>query len=253
MKPAHTALKTIRTNRVSSWRVAAVLVSSLAAWVPVQAQTGWAAYNRNLEVSTGSHQQHYTEQDTQGLTTDGVLDRETGRQNHLGLAANWQTQNGWLLGVTGQRQTGATDYQGYLQDGNGDLRPYNSRTGNTATQWQVHIGYAINADTWPTMPASLQVTPLLQWGQHRWQRNLAQYSESYRFQTYALGAKAQWQAKPGLVLEGQILAGRAQAAHVSVGSFDFVATQPSGAWRHWQIGLTQDLGALSGKEALAGK
>jgi len=252
MKPAHAPHTPHRLARVLLRVILGVQAVLAMVSASVQAQTNWATQNRFLEINTGSYQQNYREQDTQSRTVDGILDTETGRQNHIGVAASWQTQNGWLLGVTGQRQTGATDYQGYLQNGNGDLRPYNSRTGNTASQLSVYLGYAVNSDNWPTMPASLQVTPLLQWGQQRWQRNLSQYSESYRFQTYAAGVLAQWQAKPGLVLHTQALFGRVQKAQVSVEDLAFNSSQPGGNWRQWQIGLSQDLGTLTGKEALLG-
>lgn len=67
---------------------------------------------------------------------------------HLGAAVSYQAESGWLLGFDAQRQTGATAYNGYLQAGNGSLSPYVARTGNVATQYSVHIGYGLNADTW---------------------------------------------------------------------------------------------------------
>ena len=95
----------------------------------------WPAHNRYLALNVGQQQQNYRELVSQGLTTNGTLNAETGRQRHLGAAISWQTTSGWLLGFDAQRQTGATAYSGYLQAGNGSLSPYVARTGNVATQF----------------------------------------------------------------------------------------------------------------------
>ena len=107
--------------------------------------TTWPAHNRYVALNLGQQQQHYREIDTQGITTNGTLNTETGRQRHLGAAVSYQTTSGWLLGLDAQRQTGATAYNGYLQAGNGSLSPYAARTGNVATRYSAHIGYALNA------------------------------------------------------------------------------------------------------------
>ncbi len=91
----------------------------------------WPAHNRYVALNLGQQQQQYRELDTQGLTTNGTLNAETGRQQHLGAAVSYQTTSGWLLGLDAQRQTGATAYSGYLQAGNGSLsvksRPHRQR------------------------------------------------------------------------------------------------------------------------------
>lgn len=212
----------------------------------------WAQHNRYAELNTGTYQQNYREQDTQGLTVDGTLDTETGNQNNIGLALRWQTTGGWLLHLQAQRQSGVTDYKGYLQAGNGSLTPYRARTGNTATQFSVNVGYALNASIWPAMPASWQITPLVQIGQHHWERNLVQYGETYDYTTHAMGALVQWQARPGTVLELQALVGQTQSASVKVPVLGFAAEQTGNDFHEWQLGISQDLGAITGKEALAG-
>ena len=212
----------------------------------------WQAYNRYVALNLGQQQQNYRELDTQGITTNGTLNTETGRQQHLGAAISYQAANGWLLGFDAQRQTGATGYSGYLQAGNGNLSPYAARTGNVATQFSVHIGYGLNANTWGVMPSTWQITPLLQLSQHHWQRNLAQYSEAYRHNATAGGVRAQWQMKPGTALEAQALFGNTQPATVSVPAFGFEATQAGGSYRQWHLGITQDLGAATGQAVLDG-
>lgn len=136
----------------------------------------WAQYNRYVEVAAGVQQQDYREQDISGLTTDGVLDTETGRQSAFGAALRWQTDSGWLVQLKAQRQSGATDYSGYLQTGNGSHIPYQVRTGNVAEQFRINLDHALNASTWPAMPERWQLTPLVQVGWHHWQRNLVHYA-----------------------------------------------------------------------------
>ena len=118
---------------------------------PAHAQTEntstWQAQNRYVVLNVGQQQQNYREIDTQGLTTNGTLNTETGRQQHLGAAISWQAGSGWLIGLDAQRQTGATAYSGYLQAGNGSLSPYAARTGNVATQYSAYVGYGLNVNT----------------------------------------------------------------------------------------------------------
>lgn len=139
-----------------------------------------------------------------------------------------------------------------MQAGNGSLTPYRARTGNTATQSSVNFGYALNSITWPLLPEHWQITPLLQISQQRWVRNLVQYRETYAYNTHAIGALLQWQARAGTVLGAQALAGRTQPASVSVPTLGFAARQPADRLREWQIGVSQDLGVITGTEALAG-
>lgn len=211
----------------------------------------WPEQNRFLEIFAGSRQQDYRENDATGQSGTDVLDTETGQQSHIGVALRWQTAQGWLFHLQAQRQSGATDYNGYLQTGSGSLTPYRARTGNTATQFSVNLGYALNANSWPAMPANWQIAPLVQLGQHHWERNLVQYSETYDYKTQAIGALVQWQARPGTALEVQALVGQTQSASVNVPALGFAAEQKGNAFREWQLSLSQDLGALTCTEALA--
>ena len=246
------------TQKPKKMNYCSLSVASLALlWFGVaHAQTEntstWQARNRYVSLNLGQQQQNYRELDTQGLTTNGTLNGETGRQQHLGAAISWQTNSGWLLGFDAQRQTGATAYSGYLQAGNGSLSPYAAHTGNVATQYSVHIGYRLNVNTLGVVPSTWQITPLLQLSQHHWQRNLAQYSEAYRHTATAGGVRAQWQMKPGTVLEAQALFGSTQPATVSVPAFAFEATQGGGSYEQWHLGITQDIGVATGQAVLDG-
>lgn len=212
----------------------------------------WAQYNRFVELAAGKHQQTYREQDPSGQTADGILNSETGNQDALRTTVRWQSESHWLVQFQANRQSGVTRYNGYLQSSSGILTPYRARTGNTATQLSATVGYALNASNWAVMPTDWQLTPLLQYGHHHWQRNLVQYGESYKHPRYALGALLQWQARRGTVLEVQALSGRVRTATVNVPSLGFKASQPGGHWHQWQLGISQDLAVLTGRPAFNG-
>ena len=128
-----------------------------AAHAQTENTSTWPHHNRYVALNLGQQQHQYREIDTQGLTTNGTLNTETGRQQNLGAAISYQAGSGWLLGFDAQRQTGATAYNGYLQAGNGILSPYAARTDNVATQYSAYVGYGLNASTWgaPFLPHSL--------------------------------------------------------------------------------------------------
>ena len=135
-----------------NYRSPSVATLALLWFSPAHAQTEntstWPHHNRYVALNVGQQQQNYRELDTQGITTNGILNTETGRQQHLGAAISYQATSGWLLGFDAQRQTGATAYNGYLQAGNGSLSPYAARTGNVATQYSAYVGYGLNVNTW---------------------------------------------------------------------------------------------------------
>lgn len=235
--------------RLGRWWVLGFLLAHATANAQVGAS--WVTHNRYVEFGTGRFQQAYIEQDNNGRTSDGILNSETGGQNALYADVRWQSLEGWLVELTAERQSGPTDYRGYLQSG-GSLTPYNARTGNVANQTRVQLGYALNAVHWSVMSAHWQFIPVVQFSQHQWERNLVQYSETYRFNAYAVGAIAQWQVRPGTVLEVQAGAGRTKSAKISVPALGFEATQPGGNLTRWQLAITQDIGAAAGKAQLNG-
>lgn len=234
-----------------NWQNGLFFILLVGASTQATAQDFWTKYNRNVELSAGTQQQDYREHDTPGLTTDGNLDTESGKQNQFGLVLRWQTQNSWLLQPQAERQIGTTDYNGYLQAGNSSLTAYRARTGNVATSYSVQLAYALNSDTWSALPASLQVSPMLQIGAHHWQRTLVQYRETYHYRTLALGAKAQWQMCVSSVLEGQWLVGRTQTAQVDVPTLGFASTQAGNSFSQWHLGISQKLAAMTKQLILA--
>jgi hypothetical protein len=228
----------------------AALLACLLATSPTQA-ADWLTQNRSLSLALGTQQQAYRETDTANLTSDGALNRESGALAHANAALRWQFTHGMAMQISAARQNGASHYQGYLQSG-GALTPYAARTGNIATHIAFQLGYALNASSTPLLPHQLQITPLLQLSQHHWQRNLVQYSETYRHTATAGGLRLQWQATERTVFEVQALAGRTQPAAVRVAAFAFTASQAGGTYRQWSIAAQQDLASLFSQPSLQG-
>lgn len=69
-----------------------------AAHAQTEAPRTWPTYNRYLAPTICQQQQTYRELDTLGITTNGTLNTETGRQQQLVAAISYQAANGWLLG-----------------------------------------------------------------------------------------------------------------------------------------------------------
>lgn len=213
------------------------------------ARPSLAQRNRYLEANAGIHQQNYFEQDTSGLISNGMLDSESGKQNTIGTTLRWQFDSSLLLQAKAQHQSGATNYSGYLQAGS-TLTPYHATTGNIAVQYDINVGYALNAFTWDVMPENWQFVPLLHYRHNQWQRNLVQYNETYNHATVAAGALLQWQPQPGTVLEVIALRGQARNASMSAPSLGFATTQLGGVFHEWQLATSQNVGVLTGVDAL---
>jgi len=180
------------------------------------ANNRYASTNRYIAASVSLTQQSYREIDQQGRTSNGWLNQETGTQSSIGLALRWQLESNLSFDLETTAQSGPTEYDGYLQAGNGSLTPYKARTGNVALRYSANLGYAFNAQNAPPIPVDWQVTPLLQLTRHYWQRNLAQYEETYRFGSHSAGLRIEWLAKPEFRLEAQFLSGKTQPASVYV-------------------------------------
>lgn len=193
----------------------------------------WQAHNRTLALQVQQRQHAYREIDTKGLTTDGTLNSETGAVQGWAVQARWQGSAGpmplWLEAGTSEA-SGQTDYNGYLQNGN-KLIPYRAKTGNHWQRTDVRVGYPWS----PAALPNLQVVPFAHWGQHHWQRNLVQYSETYRFDTQGAGLLVQWQvpsqwagSNNAWVLEASYQRGRPSPALVQAPQLGFEANQAAG-------------------------
>ncbi len=195
----------------------------------------WPHYNRQVSAYRINQTNTYQEADTTGRATSGVLDSEASSGSALtGLGAylRWQgyfaTVPLWTQ-IQTQTTSGQTDYNGYIQSGNG-LAPYAAKTGN---QWQtqaLRIGVPLALDEIFGLPMHLQVVPTVQWQKGRWKRHLAQYAEAYAYVSRSYGALAQWHpmpsAGPGLVLyTSWQSATHGQTVEIEVPSLGFASRQ----------------------------
>lgn len=212
--------------------LALFLLASLG--VPQQGQcreTIWPDFNRTLSLRSVSLDQHYTEFDSYGFTSDGILDTEKGKIPGWGGQIRWQGQVAELpLWVQAGYLTlkGQTDYQGYLQSGT-TLTPFSARSGNVLTHLSLALGVPL---AWTN---SFQVLPIIELSDHRWQRNLVGYGETYRSQTGSLGLLAQWRFASGWTIEGGGQVGRRFNDRVKVSELGFAAKLDHDP--QWQTGL----------------
>ena len=203
----------------------------------------WQKHNRFIGIEAVNIAQNYREQDTQGLTPDGVLNSETGTWRGTALQARWQGQLGavplWLQAQAVQA-SGQTAYNGYLQSGN-TLTPYRALTGNTLQQTSVRVGLPIAVPvTIPADEPALQLVPYVEWANRVWQRNLVQYSETYTHTTHSLGLLAQWRMfanHPQWVLEAGYQQGYQQSATLSAPSLGFAADLGAGVQTQSSLAL----------------
>jgi hypothetical protein len=192
----------------------------------------WRDHNRSLSLQAVALGQDYTEYDTQGLTTDGILDTEKGAIPGWGVQARWQGNVAGLplwLQAGYQESRGQTDYQGYLQSG-ATLTPFSARTGNTLTEAGLALGVPLK---WSGQDA--QFIPYLEIGDQRWQRNLVGYGETYQSRSASLGLLTQWRFTPVWTFEASAEIGRLSHAHLNVPPLSFSADLDSA--HRWRAGL----------------
>lgn len=179
-------------------------------------------HNRSLELGISVTDMRYREIDTQGLTSDGILNTERGLIAGGNLQGRWQAGNDaevplWAQGNIDWSQ-GRTAYQGYLQSGD-QLIPYRARTGNNLITAGASVGFIIPLIEWQA-----QLVPYVNAGQRRWQRNLVQYGEDYIHTIYSLGLLMQWTIQPDWVLEISHQQGRQKYARLTVPRLGFSAS-----------------------------
>jgi hypothetical protein len=207
--------------------------SGFAGWLflavlPLTAQANdatWAAYNRIITVNVGALQQDYTENDPHSLTTGGTLDTERGTLSSVELGARWQAESlPLLLQANARRSNGGTHYDGYQQSGN-QLIPYSATTGNIMSDYAVRAGLPIARSD------SVQWIPFIEFQQHHWNRNLAQYTENFNHSAELLGVQLQWRQTADITvhpwsIEFEGAAGRMLSANMDASSLNF--DQPPG-------------------------
>lgn len=172
------------------------------------------------QINAGQLYQDYHEIDNQGITTDGVLNSETGGIPRVSLSlvhelkmrelkmdnlngsndskvanTNTNTKIGWTpyAEVTLSYASGKTDYDGYLQSGS-TLTPYNSTTNNRIVQTRLVFGAS------KAVANTVVIKPHLAASHHKWQRELEQYTENFKHTAVLAGASLGWQPNQPLPL-----------------------------------------------------
>ncbi len=187
---------------------------------------------RSLTLSHGITRHDYREPDPLGRVDP--LDSETGDIPTTQATLRWRGKLTQALPeMVAQAQAsyaqGQTDYNGYLQQGI-TLTPYQARTGNTFQDYHLRVGLPLNALTQPSPSHrwTQHIAPYLEQGWHHWQRNLAQYGETYTWQSTSLGVMALWSlAESGLpqgsryTVEADISTGRTNHSHINAPALGF--------------------------------
>ena len=151
----------------------------------------WTPENRRISLTLGKTHQNYREADSNGVTADGELDRETGTLNTWNLQLSWQgdpwsSEHIQVFAATGlQRSNGSTRYRGYMQQG-GQLSPYAATSGNVDWQYSLQLGVALPQNQ------VLQWVPYLGLQYRCWERQLTQYPENFTHTGVQAGLLAQW-------------------------------------------------------------
>lgn len=202
---------------------------ALAAATISSAHAGDAIYNANnqLSVSLGSHNLHYREFDTFGLTGTNVLDSEKGAQPAVLLSATGQGEflgfNDIYTNATLGYSHGNTKYDGYLQsmDGSQPLVPYKTTTKNTTLDLGLKVGKVFNL----TAARSAALTPYVAYGYHNWNRDMSGdpygYKETYQHHTLGVGLLGQVAATDNLVLSADYSIGRTLGADMKLADARF--------------------------------
>lgn len=185
---------------------------------------------RSLTLSQGTTRHDYREPDPLGRVNP--LNSETGPIPTTELKLRWRGQLAqglpeFVAQTHASYVQGQTDYSGYLQQGV-TLTPYNARTGNTLQALSLRLGLPLNA--FSRQQWAHHVVPYVEQRRNRWQRNLAQYGETFAWQTSSLGVMAVWSlADFGLpqfsrfALEADLSAGRTRNLHMDAPALGFAA------------------------------
>jgi hypothetical protein len=182
----------------------------------------WGALNRSLALGAAVVDQDYQEDDTFGLTRDGVFNSESGGLSGFHMRARWQDASHLWLQAQVSKSAGRTDYQGYLQRSNG-LSPYSATSGNDLLEVSLRAG-------WPLGIANgqAQCVPFLEFGRTTWDRRLVQYDERYTYPSAGLGFMLQWAVREAMTIELSVTHRQHRGSGLTVPKFEFDADFSSG-------------------------
>ncbi|WP_019520605.1 hypothetical protein [Faucicola boevrei] len=170
----------------------------------------WQTNNRTISITTGLMQQDYQEYDNHQRVDNGILNTEKSDIHEFAINTRYQhTHQGLWLQGRATHVTGATNYDGFLQQGN-QLIPYQSITDNTMYKLSANVGYAL------PVGEKIQLIPNIG-GQHqRWDRQLSQYDERFTQRSVSAGIVAQYQATPNIGLEVSVDVGKQIISDIKV-------------------------------------
>ena len=183
---------------------------------------------RNVTLSQGITKQDYREIDPLGRVNP--FDSEIGSIPTTQATLRWRGQLAsslpeLVLQANVSYGQGDTAYSGYLQQGV-TLTPYNASTGNTLQTSSLRVGFPLNNLT--QQPWARHIAPYAEQIWHRWQRNMAQYGETFDWQTSTLGVMSLWPlAALGmpqltrLTLEADVALGRTRRPSMSAPTLNF--------------------------------
>jgi hypothetical protein len=194
-------------------------------------------HNQSLGFSRSVQTQNYREIDRQALTPDGTLNSETGKSTSYAIQARYQSPPNFplplWLELNSSKSAGQTQYRGYLQSGS-LLTPFAALTGNEWKNHALRVGLPWSFEL-ASMPA--QLIPYLGLERHLWQRNLLQYSETYRQKSTNLGLLFQAQIAQNWIAEIGAQRSFSHRAELNVPSLNFAADQPASARNHFKASV----------------
>ncbi len=185
------------------------------------------ASNNEFGVSSISQNINYSELDSLQTYGSSSLDSEQGSPSGYAYTLSvdkdlWSTNNYLALGYSST--AGTTAYTGGAVNGSGTYFPLTAVSGAKTTDYYARIGTTfIPGD-------STMVTPYLEYGDHNWDRNLAQntaygYSENYTHDYAGAGVLLQAAPMNKLVLTADLFMGSMLSASISASG---LGTQPMG-------------------------
>ncbi len=226
-----------RGSNLKIWMLALVstALTSMPAYAQDYAKESW--HNWQWQINTGILQQDYQEIDANHLTTDGILNQETGNLPQISVSVtnsldNQPTTNNWIPYGTFSLDysKGSTDYNGYLQAGN-HLTPYQTQTDNTIINGTLAFGAT------KALNNNLQLSPNIAVNHYQWQRQLEQYTEDFRHTAMLAGVAIDWQPSDTQPINLQATAQLGKLLDSEIDVPKLGLKQDIGKSNIWQVGI----------------
>lgn len=197
----------------------------------------WVDFNRNVALSAGARQRLYTEFDSKQLTSDGILDEESGRVLAGELSLGWQSHpSNFPIWVQARiaAVSGSTAYRGYLQSGT-SLTAFRSTTQNLMLEASARVGMPLQ------FGQISQIIPYVEVAHHRWRRDLTQYREDYQDSAAGIGSLVQTRLGRLLILQADLSVSHIIDARINVPVFKFNNSVPGKNRLFSGLGMTYQM------------